>query len=440
MGTSLRCRRVTAGAALFAVLAVSSCGGRAPAAERVATGTDPAPSATDPPATDPPTTDAAGDTTTTPAGTADTLPGGGYVSSITAEVVDNPAFDGFERDITGLMQQAGLPGASLLVVQHGQLVEQEAWMEYDLDTSVFIASGSKWLSAATIMTLVDDGTVELDVPISTYAPQIAGPTVRGITLRQLLSFTSGLVADERIPCTTDVAFTLQQCAAEVVKAGVVHPPGATFRYGGQHLLVAAAIVEIVTGVPFGELFQQRIARPLGMTSTVFTEVGDPASTVVDFPSPAGSARSTLGDYGRFLEMIYHEGVAPDGTRILQAATVAEMQTNQIADAEYGTAAAFRVEQKSPYGLGEWLDWTRADGSALVLSSDGSFGFRPWLDKENDLFGVYLIQDIDSGYVEGDPTAPTSDDGKVHTSGNWIFEMVAEALGGSLPEDKYPDRN
>ncbi|MEQ1702704.1 MAG: serine hydrolase domain-containing protein [Ilumatobacteraceae bacterium] len=430
MGSSPR-RTAVAGFALLSVLAVSSCGGRAPASQRTVEESAPSPTTLAAPV---------GDPTTTLVAPPATLPGGGYVSAITAEVVDNPAFDGFEADITGLMQQAGLPGASLLVVQHGQLVEQEAWMDYTLDTKVLIASGSKWLSAATIMTLVDDGTLALDEPISTYAPQIAGPNVRAITLRQLLSFTSGLADDDRVPCSEDLAYSLQQCAAEFIEAGVVHPPGATFRYGGQHLLVAAAIAEIVTGVPFAELFQQRIARPLGMSSTEFTEVGDYLSAAVDFPNPAGSARSTLGDYGRFLEMIYHEGLAPDGTRILQASTVAEMQTNQIAHAEYGTAAAFRVADESPYGLGEWLDWTRADGSALVVSSDGSFGFRPWLDKENDLFGVYLIQDIDSGYVEGDPSAASNDDGKVHTSGNWIFEMVAQAVGGSLPKDKYPDRS
>ena len=401
--------------------------------------TAPVPAVIDTATNSAPEPDGHGSDPSTTVGSPDTLPSGGYVTAITDVPVDNPAFDGFERDITALMQQAGLPGASLLVVQHGQLVEQEAWMEYNLDTTVLIASGSKWLSAATIMTLVDDGTIELDMPISTYVPELVGPNVRGITFRQLLSFTSGLADDDRIPCSGDLTYSLQGCAAEFIKAGVVHPPGATFRYGGQHLLVAAAIAEIVTGVPFAELFQQRIARPLGMTSTVFTEVGDPRSAAVDFPSPAGSARSTLGDYGRFLEMIYHEGVAPDGTRILQAATIAEMQTNQIADAEYGTAAAFRVADESPYGLGEWLDWTREDGSALVVSSDGAFGFRPWLDKENDLFGVYLIQDIDSGYVEGDPNAATDDGGTVHTSGNWIFEWVAEALGGSLPKDKYPDR-
>ena len=53
--------------------------------------------------------------------------------------------------------------------------------------------------------------------------------------------------------------------------------------------------------------------------------------------------------------------------------------------------------------------------------------------------MYLVDDHGSGYVEGDPRAASTDGGKVHTSGNWVFEMVATALGGALPASKYPHR-
>ncbi len=371
---------------------------------------------------------------------------GGYTSAITDEVVDNPVLDEFEQKVTGLVDQVGLPGVSLLVVQHGELVEQEAWGEYTLDTMVPIASGSKWLSAATIMTLVDEGLIDLDEPISTYLETVVEDVpknlpVMHITMRQLLSFTSGLVADARIPCYDDGTTTQLECAAIALREGIVHPPGEGFRYGSQHLFIAGAIAEIVTGTPFAELFHERIAVPLGMDHTAFVQTGSGGEYEnVTHTNPAGSAVSTLGDYGRFLEMIMHDGLAPDGTRILRAESVAEMQENQIGDADYITAAAFRVELESPYGFGEWLDWTDAEGNPLVLSSDGKFGFRPWIDKVNDLFGVYLINDQGEGYVEGDPDAPADDGGKVHTSGLWVFTDVAEALGGSLPRNQYPDRS
>ncbi|MEQ1652748.1 MAG: serine hydrolase, partial [Hyphomicrobium sp.] len=203
-------------------------------------------------------------------------------------------------------------------------------------------------------------------------------------MRQLLSFTSGLVSEDDVPCVSDPNSTLVDCAITLASLPLVHPPGEVFRYGGQHLYVAAAIAEVITGVPYADLFRQRIAEPLGMTKTFFLQVDGSRYTDVTNTKPAAAAVTTLGDYGRFLEMITHDGVAPDGTRLLQSATIAEMQTNQIADARYGNAAPFRVADESPYGLGEWLDWTYPDGSAMVLSSDGAFGFRPWIDKQNDL--------------------------------------------------------
>lgn len=363
-----------------------------------------------------------------------------YESAITDVVVDNPAFDEMEANITGLLTRVGLPGASLLVVQHGELVEQEAWLEYGLDKAVPIASATKWLTAATIMTLVDDGLIDLDAPMSTYVPEAAGFPVGTITMRMLLSFTSGLVADERVPCFDDASSTLQDCAREIVKMGTVHPPGAAFRYGGQHMHVAGAIAEIVTGQSFVDLLSERILQPLGMTRTALFQVGDFRLDDVTHPSPAGTGASTLGDYARFVEMLAHDGVAPDGTVVLTAESVAEMQRDQIADAAYVSAAAFRVATESPYGLGQWIDWTDESGNAIVVSSDGKFGFRPWIDRVNDLFGVYLIDDRGEGYVEGDPDAAADTGEKVHTSGLWIFEWVAEALGGSLPDVAYPHRS
>lgn len=146
--------------------------------------------------------------TDAPVTTDQPAPAGGYTSVIVADIVDNPDLDPFERTITTRLDKAGLPGASLLVVQHGVLVEQEAWGDYDLDTIVPIASASKWLSAATIMTVVEEGLLSLDEPISSYVPQLRGQ-VGTITLRQLLSFTSGLTDDGRVPCITDAASTMQ---------------------------------------------------------------------------------------------------------------------------------------------------------------------------------------------------------------------------------------
>ncbi len=406
------------------LLAAAACSG--PASEGSATTQRTQPTVTTT------TTSAAQPTTSTPAG--------GYTSAITDEVVDHPGLDSVERRVVDRIGRADLPGASLLVVQDGELIEQEAWGDYTLATVVPIASGSKWLTAATIMTLVDEGKLDLDEPIASYLPEAEGTDVGDVTTRHLLSLTSGLADERAAPCPETGEGTLQECARQIAAAGLVHPPGTAFRYGSQHMHVAGALAEIVTGESFADLFQERIAKPLGMTSTMFRGIGSRDIENVVHPLPAGSAVSTLGDYGRFLEMLSHDGVAPDGTRILSAEAIAEMRTNHTETVRYAAAAPHRMASEAPYALGSWIDWTDADGEAVVLSSDGKFGFRPWIDTSNDLFAVYLVEDRGSGYVQGDPDASADDGGKVHTSGLFIYEWVAEAVGDPLPKEYFPHRS
>lgn len=399
------------------------CGACAGGADRTATTTATATTIAATPDTARPDPTSPGTTSPEP-----TSPGTGYPSAVAATVVDDPAFEPLQERILGVVDELDLPGASLLVVHDGELVQQEAWGAYTLDTRVPIASASKWLTAAMIMTIVEDGLLELDAPISTYAPELDGTRPGTITLRQLLSFTSGLQSSDTTPCSEDPEVDLQTCARQSIARGLRHEPGGEFRYDSVHLLVAGALAEIVTGESFVDLFEQRIAGPLGMTETYWYQVQDPERVVVDHPFPAGGAVSTLGDYARFLEMIVHDGLAPDGTRLLEAATIAEMETNQTEGLEvYGSA--FRRNTRSPYGLGHWIDWTYPDGATMVSSSPGAFGFRGWVDWENRLFGVYLVRD---DTVSGDPAQAPS-------GGSWIYSMSATAVGGALPEAIYPHR-
>ena len=439
MPLTSRARSIRSAAALAAVLVLAGATACGRAEERGATTAPTTASAGSSSSTAPsdPTTTATTAATTPTMPTKATSAGAGndaYPTVITNEVVDNPRLNGFEAATKQRVEKAGLPGASLLVLQHGELIEQEAWSGYTLETRVPIASASKWLSASTIMTLVDEGKLDLDQPISTYLDFAKGD-FGTITTRQLLSFTSGIPDDEGVPCVNDPDISLQDCNREIAKLKLVHKPGEAFRYGGQHLHVAAGVAEAVSGQSFTDLFAERITGPLGMANTEFAGAGFNMENR-SHPGPAGTGLSTLGDYGRFLEMISHDGVAPSGQRILSHDSLVQMQSNQIGDARYAQAASFRMQQKNPYGLGEWLDWVGPDGKAIVLSSDGAFGFRPWIDKQNDIVGVYMVDDhaATGGYSDGDPRNDATA-GQIPISGNWVFSDVAEALGGSLPKDK-----
>lgn len=380
------------------------------------------------PSTDGPPTTAAASESTGPDPTASAA----YESVIVDEPVDNPAFDTLEREITRRVEAAGLPGASLLVLQDEELMEQEAFGSYDLSTTVPIASASKWLTGVTLMTLVDEGLLDLDEPLATYLPEVNGPQAR-ITLRQLMAFTSGVEFDEKVPCYSDFSVTLAECNAEILDLPLLGAPGTGYRYTGTHLHVAAGLAEAVTGQTWEEIFQERVAEPLGMTSTTFTSDLRPDVTASDgHPAPAGGAFSTLGDYGRFMEMLMHDGLAPDGTRIVSEESLAEMSTNQIADAEWIAGAASRKVNETPYGLAHWLDIISPEGETLLESSPGAFGFRPWFDHVNDIAGVYLIVDRDDSRISDSPLGAAGAE-DIQTSGNFVARGSAEALGGRVPQ-------
>lgn len=409
-------------AAAVALTGVAACGSSQPAGTATSPGSTPSTASPTSGGSTPP-----GPTGTPgPSGTADAA--APYPSAITDQVVANPAFAPLGKDITRRITSAGLPGASLLVLQDGKLVEQQAFGGYTLDTVVPIASASKWMSGAAIMSLVDDGLIDLDVPIRTYLPEATGPS-GDITMRQLMSFTSGLEYDERIPCYNDLSKTLAQCNSEILQLPLLGKPGTGYRYTGTHLHVAAGVAEAVTGQTFEQIFQERIAQPLGMTHTSYVVRVVPASAPDGHPTPAGSATSTVGDYGRFLEMLVHDGVAPDGTRILSSDAITQMSTVQTADAKFVSAASYRKKDQTPYGLAHWIDKAAPDGHALVESSPGAFGFRPWIDSVNHVAGVYLVVDKDDSHIEDSPDRQAGGGADVQTSGQFVLEDTVKALKG-----------
>lgn len=281
--------------------------------------------------------------------------------------------------VTTIMQNAvttiPLQGASLRVVKDSVVVYEQAFGAYTTSTSPPIASASKWLSAAVIMSLVEDGLIDLDEPVSTYLPQFTG--LKGtMTVRQMFSHTSGLPGDHN--CRDNHTITLANCVDQIALVSLQAAPGALFDYGGVSMHVAGRVAEVVSGQSWAQLFEDRIRAPLGLTNTYYFNATPDLN-----PSMAGGARSTLGDYGKFLAMILADGNA-GGVQVLTPASVHEMQIDQTA----GAAGA----NPRGYGLGEWRDIVDNQDNATQLSSAGAFGFVPWIDTERNYYAVFLTYD------------------------------------------------
>ena len=125
------------------------------------------------------------------------------------------------EDVTAYMEQGyrslGLPGAGLLVAKNRKVVYERYFGAYSAETVVPIASASKWLSAAVMMSLVDDRLLDLDARALRYLPQFVGPK-GDMTLRQMFSHTSGLVD---FPGSWDYAIGMAEYADRVAREGIM---------------------------------------------------------------------------------------------------------------------------------------------------------------------------------------------------------------------------
>ncbi len=285
------------------------------------------------------------------------------------------------------------PGVVLRVAQDGRLLYDRAFGRYDADTVINIASSTKWVTSAVIMTLVDDGLIALDAPISRYLPDVTGP-LADATMAQLLSHTSGIGGLQvyRHHLSQPVDMQLVDAGREIAQGAPEHAPGTAFDYGGASFQLAGAIAEKVSGRSWHELFDMRVAQPLGMTASFY---GHPMPVHQDRkglsnPGMGGGLHTSLNEYWRFLSMITHYGETSD-ERVLSKHAIQTMETNRVGALKIVYTPRTEDQQHFRYGLGVWCEAFDQDDRCSVVSSPGAWGTYPWIDRNLRQQGMLMIQ-------------------------------------------------
>jgi CubicO group peptidase (beta-lactamase class C family) len=186
--------------------------------------------------------------------------------------------------------------------------------------------------------------------------------------------------------------SLADSARQIAAIPLQDQPGTVFKYGSPALQIAGALVEQATGESWAQLFDERIARPLGMTHTQW---GNPLRpnvppSEVHNPNLQGGVTTTAEDYGKFLTMLAAQGV-DDGHKILSARSVDMMETTQTRDLPMNFVPPGGAQAKLQYALGNWCEVVETSGSCTVVSSPGALGTYPWLDRRNDLYGIFFMR-------------------------------------------------
>jgi serine-type D-Ala-D-Ala carboxypeptidase len=287
------------------------------------------------------------------------------------------AFTGVDAALDQRVADAGLAGGYLrIVADDGAVLHEYANGNVSGSTPLDVASTTKWLTAATFMTFVDQGAVGLDDDIARWLPEFAGSSPP-ITPRMLMTHTSG-VRDN--PCQNG-GVSLGACVQTLAVSPREFTPGSAFSYGNSPFHVVGRLVEVLGVGDFASVVQRRLTGPLGMTSTSFPGT----------PNPAFGATTTVDDYGAFVAMLLHAGRA-GATRVLSASAVDEMVRNQVASHDTTHDYSVGITGIPRYGFGCWPDSVSADGATEVVSGNGGKGFYPWIDFTSRTWGVVGVQD------------------------------------------------
>ncbi|MGW0708143.1 serine hydrolase domain-containing protein [Streptomyces sp. NPDC002643] len=327
------------------------------------------------------------------------------------------SIDRFVRDY---VERTRLPGAVVAVTRGDRVIHTAGYGHtasgetMTAGTRVPVASLSKAMTALAVMRLVEEGEVDLDRPVRDYLPEftMADRRARDITVRQLLTQTSGM-ADTTYPdLTRPQPHTLKQAVAAMRGARLDTAPGARYRYHNPNYFVAARLVEAVAGRPFAEQMSAGLFEPLGMTRTASvdstTQMPDGArgyvrayGTTFSRPHPrwftAGGhgVVTTADDLARWLIVQNNGGVSAEGRRIATAKTIEATHTPP------------RATKSSDYAMGWWTE-RQDDGRARVIQHSGQLLTHNSMATllPDSRIGIAVV--TNTGLISGDDAAQLTD--------------------------------
>ncbi len=275
----------------------------------------------------------------------------------------------------------------VLIYKDGKIIYKKETGSFTSKTQEPIASCSKWLTAALVMTFVDEGKLSLDDKVSKYLPAFNFNGKQDITIRHCLSQQTGIHQEPfRLfrQLTKKKYKTLEEEVDDFAnKSKLDYASGSGFYYGNVGLNIAARVVEVITKKNFSTLMKERIFKPLEMNNSRFDDTEKA-------PNPSGSAISTADDYMNFLIMLLNKGEFKN-KRILSEKAVASMEQTQTALDRIKYAP--KVAEGYNYALGSWVQEADNSGKPTVLTCPGLFGTWPLIDNCRGYACIFFVKGL-----------------------------------------------
>lgn len=292
-----------------------------------------------------------------------------------------------------------------------------------------IASGSKWVTAVSAMRAIDcasgtstvscglltncntNGTLSL---ATTTSNALGWTGVKGeITLRQLLSFTSGLNAGGssgagQATCISTLpngaGDTEKDACANSIRDASTGTPGQFFQYNSNHMAIAMRILEKKCNSSWTQIYTDALVTPLGWDPSQAVWKGNFQTTTTTDGSMAGAYGLTISSehYSRMLGALLRNGTASgasgDLPGFLSSNSVNEILNDQYNGATIGYSQFAAFGYRWQYGLGNWRYCSTPSvpqtcDSDLLSHSLGINGFYPFVDRKNGYYGILAVNNL-----------------------------------------------
>ncbi|MFT5609585.1 MAG: CubicO group peptidase (beta-lactamase class C family) [Arenicella sp.] len=353
------------------------------------------------------------------------------------------------------IKQGNYSGVVTLVARKGKVVHLSAHGDYGVDNATPMApdtlfriySMTKPVTAIAALMLYEQGKFQMDDPVSKYLPEfehqkllirdeknttmLVNPKSE-MTMRQLFTHTAGLTYGTTLDNHVDQQYkdakilesgSLSEFTKKLSELPLRFQPGTRYHYSVS-LDLLGAVIERLSGMPLDQFFQTRIFQPLAMEDTFFEVPADKLSRLasdqywdrdknkiasvpsaksrnfgkVSFFSGGGGLVSTAENYMRFCQMILNGG-SYKGARLLGPRTIKFFGSDHLSDlvraegvGQYPSADLYSG-QSMALGLGVVInpDAMPVMSSKGDLSWGGAAGTKFWIDREQELIGIAMVQ-------------------------------------------------
>ena len=318
-----------------------------------------------------------------------------------------------EQKIEQMLADGGIAGCEVAITDREGIVWSHGFglanadcpgVEITDDTVFRVASITKLVTGVLAMRLVEDGKIDLDIPVRSYLPWFTlkdEEAAAVITMRQLLSHRAGLPGEYTPDGPHDEAALEASLRDGLPKLDLLYVPGEGYTYSNWGIRLASAVLEKVCGERYSVLARKYVLEPLGMNSSTYF-LKDVSLDLISWPHvrresgelvtvheikenyvrlATGGLYSSARELSGLARLILNGGVADDGTRVISSASVSQMMKEKSLAKTGNRYGITMMIHTTDNGRTLYGHYGNADpySSALMVDPESGYGVLVFLN-------------------------------------------------------------